>query len=92
MESQSADKKLGLALRMAIMQHSIQMSGTSAATKKATVQPVIDQDEVIFPIRVPKRLPYRPSIPARELRKIVFKVVRERQAREREAALNGKNS
>ena len=68
-----------------------QMSGTSAATKKARAEPVLDPNEMAFPIHPPKRLPFHPSIPARELKKIVFRVVRERQAREREAALNGKN-
>lgn len=66
-----------------------EMSGASAASKRAKVMPVIGQDEVVVAIHVPRRLAYRPSIPARELRKIVFKVVRARQARERESAVNG---
>jgi len=60
------------------------MSGSTAARKAAVT---VDPDETIVPIHHPKRLPYRPTIPARELRNAVVRVVRARQAREREAAL-----
>lgn len=65
------------------------MSGAGAASKRATAMPIDDRDEVVVAIHVPKRLAYRPSIPASEVRKIVYKVVRARQAREREFAVNG---
>jgi hypothetical protein len=55
---------------------------TSAARKQTGVDP----DEKIIPLRLP-RLPYHPSIPAKELRQAVSRVVKARQAREREAAV-----
>ena len=89
------------------MAHLSQMSGTGTAARKAAATVKIKNpavlkhlslipdpfpDEPIVPILVPKRLSFRPSIPAKDIRRAVFKVVRERQAKEREAALNGKNS
>ena len=81
-----------------------QMSGTGTAVRKAVVakrkvastdiivmMPQTFADEPIVPIHLPRRLPFRPSIPAKEIRRAAFKVVRERQARERETALNGTN-
>ena len=54
----------------------------------ATVQKQArNADEAIVPLHHPKRLPYHPSIPARELRKIVFRVVKARQTKERNEAL-----
>ena len=70
------------------MAHSSMMSGT--ATELKQVRPV-DPDSVVVPLRLAKRLPYRPSILAAKLRRIVAEVVKERIAREREAASNPKS-
>ena len=59
--------------------------------KPSTLLPQLYASEPLVPLHPPKRLPFRPSIPAREIRRAVFKVVKEHQAKEREAALNGKN-
>ena len=66
------------------------MSGTATALKRVRLQES-DPDSAVMPIRLPKRLAYRPSVPTAELKRIVFRVVRERQAKEREAALNAKS-
>ena len=78
-----------------------QMSGMGTAARKAAAKPVARQfdtvmpqlfaDEPLVPLHHPP-MPFRPSIPVDRIRRAVFQVVRERQAKEREAALNGKTT
>lgn len=65
------------------------MSG--AATVKKRLPEAIDPDSVVVPWSMPKRLPYRPSIPAAKLKRIVAEVVKERHKRELEAASQSKS-
>jgi hypothetical protein len=53
------------------------------ATKTARIP---GSDEAFVPVHLPSRSPYRSSIPAAKLRKIVFGVIEERQAKERKTA------
>ena len=64
------------------------MSQSGVARAKAKASHEIDPDSRIVPIHLPRRLPYRPSIPVARLRKIVKKVVEQREAEERQAAFN----
>ena len=68
------------------MQELKSMGSTGTAFKKAPITTETDPDSVVVPIHLPKRLPFRPTIPASKLKRIVFRVVRERQARELAAA------
>jgi hypothetical protein len=62
------------------------MSATGgAAASKVKGNPEPDPDSSVVPIHLPKRLPYRPSIPAAKLKQIVSRVVKEREAEERHA-------
>jgi hypothetical protein len=66
------------------MQDSKLMSATGAATAK-----VMGLDEIAS-FRLIPPLPYTSTlIPAEKLRETIFQIARERQAKEREAALNG---
>jgi len=63
------------------------MSGTGVATRKAEED---DRDIFVESIRLIPPLPYSPTrIPAEKLRNTIIQVVRERQAKVREASLNG---
>ena len=73
---------------LVLMGHSYSMSQSGVGRAKAKVNHEIDPDARIVPIQLPKRLPYRPSIPVERLRKIVNGVVDRREAEERQAALN----
>ncbi|MBI4903091.1 MAG: hypothetical protein HY820_05610 [Acidobacteria bacterium] len=54
---------------------------------KATgVQKALAPVEESVPFRVPRRLPYKPTIPVAEIRKIVKKVIAERTDREKAEA------
>ena len=60
-------------------------SGVARAKGKAKALHEIDPDSVIVPIQLPKRLPYRPSIPVARLRAIVKRVVEQQEAEQQEA-------
>ena len=57
--------------------------GTAASKVKGNLE--CGPDSGVVPIQLPKRLPYRPSIPASKLKQIVSRVVKEREAEERHA-------
>jgi hypothetical protein len=62
------------------------MSATGgAAASKIKGKLEFDPDSEVVPIHLPKRLPYRPSIPAAKLKQIVSRVTKEREAEERDA-------
>jgi len=70
------------------MRYFYSMSQVGVAKARAKTRREIDPDSEIVPIQLPKRLPYRPSIPVSRLRKIVERVVERREAKERQATLN----
>ena len=76
-------------VRSNVMLRFDRMSGTAATPGKGKGELEFDPDSVVVPIHLPKRLPYRPSIPAARLKRIVARVVKERQASERKTGLNG---
>jgi hypothetical protein len=57
--------------------------GVAASKVKGNLE--LDPDSRVVPIQLPKRLPYRPSIPASKLKQIVSRVAKEREAEERHA-------
>ena len=50
---------------------------------RAGAQKALLVDEEDAPFRFPKRLPYKPTIPISEIRRVVAKVIAERRKREK---------
>ena len=78
-------------VRRISMQDSKQMSGLGAAPKRVDVSPNGESDHLVVSIRLIPPLPYSTTvIQEDQLSEAIVQASRERRAKEREAALNGK--